>query len=194
VRSWAAAGIVVLASAVIVVGGSAAHAHTTLVSSTPADSAQLDTPPAIVELVFSEPVDPRLVTVVVSNADGAQWQDGAPVVSEAVVSQAVRPLVDAGDYTVAYRVVSSDGHPVTGELRFSVVASVSTSTASSSPTAAAGASSAPAARSRPADDGTSGSTVWTYAAIGLPMAALLFAGGMGLARARSRGGRRGHGG
>jgi methionine-rich copper-binding protein CopC len=192
VRSWAAAGIVVLVSAVIVVGGSAAHAHVTLVSSTPADSAQLDTPPAIVELVFSEPVDPRLVTVVVSSADGAQWQDGAPVVSEAVVAQAVRPLANAGGYTVGYRVVSSDGHPVTGELGFSVAAPVSTPPASS-PTAAAGANSTPAARSRPADDGTSGSTVWRYAAIGLPVAALLFAGGMGLARARSRGSRRGHG-
>jgi copper resistance protein C len=193
VRSRLAGGVVLLCLFLVALGHPA-HAHTTLVSSTPADAGRLDTAPATVELVFSEPVDPRLVTVVVTSADGAQWQDGAPVVSEAVVSQAVRPLANAGDYTVAYRVVSSDGHPVTGELRFSVAGSVSTPNPSSSPTAAAGASSTPAARSRAANEGTSGSTVWTYAAIGLPVAALLFAGGMGLARARSRGGRHGHGG
>jgi copper resistance protein C len=161
-----------------------AHAHTTLVSSTPADGAQVDSAPATVELVFSEPVDPRLVTVVVSSTDGTQWQDGAALVSEAAVSQAVRPLVNGGDYTVAYRVVSADGHPVTGQLTFSVAAPIATPTADAS--AASTPDSTPASRSRPVDDAAAGAVVWTYAAIGLPIAALLFAGGMLLARSRGR--------
>jgi copper resistance protein C len=191
---------VVLLWMLLVALGSPAHAHTTLVSSTPADGTQLDAPPSTIELIFSEPVDPRLVTVVVSGSDGAQWQDGTPGVAEAVVSQAVRPLVDGGDYMVAYRVVSADGHPVTGQVRFSVspAAPIATpaGTGNPTPSAAAAAGSTPAAVSRSTEQDPSGGTGWTYAAIGLPVAALLFAVGMLLARsrARSRGGIPGHGG
>ena len=78
--------------ALLVLVGPPAHAHTTLVSSSPADGAQLDTPPAAIELVFSEPVDARFVTVVVSSADGGHWEDGAPMVSETVVVQPVHRL------------------------------------------------------------------------------------------------------
>jgi copper resistance protein C len=170
---------------------SPAWAHTTLVSSTPADGAQVDIALTTIELVFSEPVDPRLVTVVVSSADGGEWQDGAPAVTEAVVTQAVRPLTGGG-YSVAYRVVSADGHPVTGELKFAVAATPPTTVAAASPTDVP--ISTPAARSRPANEAASGTSIWTYAAIGLPVVALLFAGGMALARAGTRGGRRGHGG
>ena len=69
-------------------------------------------------LVFTEPVNPELVTVVVTSTAGTQWQAGAPVVSAANVSQPLQPLTEAGEYVVAYRVVSADGHPVTGQVGF----------------------------------------------------------------------------
>ncbi len=186
---------IVLIWVVLVLLISPAQAHTTLVSSVPGDGTVIDTPPSAVELVFSEPVDPRFVTVVVSRGDGTQWQEGAPVALEAVVSQAVRPLVDAGDYTVAYRVVSADGHPVAGQLRFSVSPAVTptatatamaTTTPNATPSTVAAGGSTPAARSRSTDENVSGTAAWTYAAIGLPVVALLFAGGMVLARSRGR--------
>jgi copper resistance protein C len=177
-----------------------AWAHTTLVVSTPADGARVDLPPRAIELVFSEPVDARLVTVVVTSASGAQWQDGGPVVTGAVVSQPVRPLTEAGEYVVAYRVVSSDGHPVSDSLQFTLTPAASTPTAPSPASAARAGSPTAASRTQPAltAENSSGRAAWTYAAIGLPVAALLFVGGMALARARdrarSRGGVADHGG
>lgn len=170
-----------------------AWAHTTLVSSTPTDGAQLDTPPTTIELVFSEPVDPRLVTVVVSSPSGARWQVGAPVVTEAVVSQEVRPLPEVGEYAVAYRVVSADGHPVSGEMRFTLTEAAPMPTATSPPSVAAAATST--IDPRTATEDSSGIGAWTYAAIGLPVAAVLFVVGMGIVRtrARSRGGAPEHG-
>lgn len=176
--------------------GSAAWAHTTLLSSTPGDGATVDTPPTTIELVFSEPVTPELVTIVVSDAAGTEWQAGAPSVAEAVVTQTVRPLTDAGTYTVAYRVVSSDGHPVAGQVGFTLAAvPTPTPMPTAAPSASALSTATPvAAQAPPSSDDSAGSAVWTYAAIGLPVVALLFAGGMAVARAGSRGGRRGHGG
>jgi copper resistance protein C len=179
-----------------VLPGSAAWAHTTLVSSTPGDGETVDTPPTTIELVFSEPVTPEFVTIVVSDAAGTEWQAGAPIVAEAVVAQALRPLSEAGDYTVAYRVVSSDGHPVTGQVGFTLAsAPTPTPIPTAAPSASALSTATPlAAQAPPSSDDSAGSAVWTYAAIGLPVVALLFAGGMAVARAGSRGGRRGHGG
>ena len=123
--------------AFVVLVGPPAHAHTTLVSSSPADGARLDTPPATIQLVFSEPVDARFVTVVVSSADGGHWEDGAPMVSETVVVQPVQRLIDAGAYSIAYRVVAADGHPVTGELSFTMTVPMPTPAVTDSTTAAA---------------------------------------------------------
>ncbi|HJY24351.1 MAG TPA: copper resistance CopC family protein [Actinomycetes bacterium] len=197
-RGWVLVGLTVVA-AVVVFSAPPALAHTSLLSSTPADSAELDAPPAVVELVFTEPVNPELVTVVVTNTAGTQWQAGAPVVSAANVSQPLQPLTEAGEYVVAYRVVSADGHPVTGQvgfvLRLPVPASSNASTASTSVTALPTSTPVAARAQPPSTENSASSSAWTYAAIGLPVAALLFAVGMGIARsrARSRGGTGGHG-
>ena len=193
-RGWVLVGLTV-AAAVVVFSAPAALAHTSLLSSTPADSAELDAPPAAVELVFTEPVNPELVTVVVTSTAGTQWQAGAPVVSAANVSQPLQPLTEAGEYVVAYRVVSADGHPVTGQVGF--VLRLPAFAPSTEPSATALPTSTPvAARAQPpSTENSASSSAWTYAAIGLPVAALLFAVGMGIARsrARSRGGTGGHG-
>ncbi|MGH4001508.1 MAG: copper resistance protein CopC, partial [Pseudonocardiaceae bacterium] len=38
----------------------------------------------------------------------------------AIVSAPVRPLGSAGQYTIAYQVLSADGHPVRGAVRFTL--------------------------------------------------------------------------
>jgi copper resistance protein C len=195
----ARAGVVIgltLLWTLAVVPGSAAWAHTTLVSSTPTDGAQVDSSPATIELVFSEPVNPELVTVVVSDAAGTEWQAGAPIVTGAVVSQPLQPLTQAGAYVLAYRVVSADGHPVAGQVGFTLASlPAPTPIPTAAPSRSTLSTATPvAAQAPPSSDDSASSAVWTYAAIGLPVVALLFAGGMAVARAGSRGGRRGHGG
>lgn len=95
-----------------------AAAHNYLVSSTPSDGAVLDTAPSEVTLEFNGPVGQKFATVVVAGADGTTFQSGAPRVVGGTVTQRLRPIAEAGTYRVAWRVVSSDGHPISGTFEF----------------------------------------------------------------------------
>lgn len=113
--------VVVAAVAGLVLGATPAAAHTTLVDSNPADEATLTGPPAEVTLEFSEPVPQDFTQVAVLDADDNHYEDGAAQVVGASITQAVHDL-PVGDYRISYRVGSSDGHPVTGVLTFTVAA------------------------------------------------------------------------
>lgn len=110
-----------------------AFAHAGLVSSDPAEGATLQTAPKQVTLEFTEPID-LPAYVVVTGPDGTTHQLDDPVVTDAVVTQQLDPATLAasrleGAWTIAYRVVSRDAHPVQGHVRFRV----KTSSSSSSP-------------------------------------------------------------
>lgn len=113
--------VLVAAVAGVVLSATQAAAHTTLIGSTPEDGATLTGPPAEVTLEFNEPVQQDFTQVAVLDADDNHYEDGAPQVVGAIVTQAVHDL-PAGDYRISYRVGSSDGHPVTGVLTFTVAA------------------------------------------------------------------------
>lgn len=115
--------LVALAVVLLPVGAGPASAHASLVSSDPRDGARLERLPDEVTLVFTEEISPPAY-VVVRAAGGADLTRGEPVVDGATVTQAVDPEAAArdGDVTIGYRVVSVDGHPVTGELGFAVAA------------------------------------------------------------------------
>lgn len=113
-----------LIAALLAVGASLAlaapaQAHNVLVSSEPAKNAQLDVAPNKVELVFDQSIQPGDVNqVAVTGPGGTLWTDSPVQVDANRVSTAVRPLGPKGQYTVGYRVVSADGHPVSGQLTF----------------------------------------------------------------------------
>ena len=98
-----------------------AAAHTELKSSNPAAGVTLDAAPATVELTFTQPVQAEFAQVAVLDAAQAHFESGAASVAGEVVSQAVTAL-PAGAYTVSWRVVAADGHPVTGTYAFSIAA------------------------------------------------------------------------
>jgi methionine-rich copper-binding protein CopC len=105
---------------------------------TPSNGSTVSSAPSQVVLTFDEAVEPVGDAVVVTAPSGAKVGSGAPVVDGAVVTQQLVPLTEQGRYTVVYRVVSDDGHPVTGSLGFTLAATgVSTagpaSTGASSP-------------------------------------------------------------
>ena len=108
--------VLVLVGAVAV--GGTASAHTGLSSSDPADGAVLSAPPARVTLVFDGPMVNIGVAVVITGPDGQQYPTGTPVVDSTDVRTDVPAMGPAGRYTVTYRVVSGDGHPVEGQIRF----------------------------------------------------------------------------
>jgi len=99
-----------------------ASAHATLLRTAPAAGAILDQQPTELGLDFSEPVDLGLATVTVLDPGGTQVQQGRPAQGGAANEVVVR-LRDGlrdGTYLVTYRVVSADGHPISGGYAFSI--------------------------------------------------------------------------
>ncbi|MFF2620999.1 copper resistance CopC family protein [Oerskovia jenensis] len=105
-----------------VVGATPAQAHDRIISSDPADGAQLAAAPAALTMTFStEPlaVEPQ---VVVTDTAGTVVAQGSPTI-EGTSATFPWPAELTGDtYTVAWRVVSSDGHPIEGTFSFAVAA------------------------------------------------------------------------
>jgi methionine-rich copper-binding protein CopC len=109
----------VSAIALQLVGASEAMAHTRLVSSSPRMGAKLERLPDVVKLTFSEAVA-QPVALTVTGPDGSTLSAGKVSLRRASLS---RPLVttgeaSAGRYTISYQVTSTDGHPLSGTVRF----------------------------------------------------------------------------
>jgi copper resistance protein C len=92
-------------------------AHNTLTSTNPADQEMVQSPPQAVVLTFDDSVSATGTQVVVTGPSG-QIQQGQPRLVENTVSQDLQPGAPAGTYTVAWRVTSADGHPVSGTFSF----------------------------------------------------------------------------
>ncbi len=117
--------------------------HTVLRSVTPAAGARLDRAPAEIVLVFSEPLSPTFAQVSLSH-DGADVPLGAPTVADLTVRTQVTGTLAAGGYQIAFRVVSQDGHPVSGTSTFAVLGSGPPASASPAPGPAPAPAPAPA--------------------------------------------------
>jgi methionine-rich copper-binding protein CopC len=141
--------VLLLAFAAVGVAGAPAQAHNVLISSDPRDGSTLAASPERVTLVFDQAVRQGYAQVGVTGADGSSWADGSPEVAAERVSVKVRPLPGGGSYTVGYRILSADGHPVTGKISFTLAAGAS---------AASTGQAAPADQAAPAGQtGTAGS-------------------------------------
>ncbi len=122
--------LTVLAVLVVVVFGAplTASAHDVLETSTPTADSTVERMPQSVTLTFSEAPLSIGTQVVVTGPSGAV-QQGAPTMEGRVVTQAISSSAPAGSYTVAYRVTSDDGHPVTGSFAFIATTGLDGSTA-----------------------------------------------------------------
>ncbi|MER6945458.1 copper resistance protein CopC [Nonomuraea sp. NPDC000554] len=108
-----------LLAALLVLGTAGpALAHDSLKSSDPAKGATVGSLDRV-RLEFSSKV--RMPFVIVRGAgDQTEHQLGRPALDGAVVTQDLKGELPSGKYTIAYRVVSSDGHPIEGEIPFKV--------------------------------------------------------------------------
>jgi methionine-rich copper-binding protein CopC len=138
---------VVVAFAASMLGAGTAFAHNVLVHSDPANGATLSNGPARVTLTFDLPVQNVYSAVSVVGPDKLHYEAAASQVNGNSISADVSPLGPAGVYTVGYRIVSEDGHPVGGSITFTLS------------TAGGGrgvpAQQSPAAAQQAADPGTS---------------------------------------
>lgn len=138
-----------------------ATAHAALIGSDPRDGASLATAPQALSLTFSEAIQAGFSEVTVVGPGGRQWQSAEPSAGGAVVTVPVRPLGPAGEYTVGYRVLSADSHPVQGSISFTLTQPGPGASQAPSPAPAApgGGDSAPAAG---AGDADGGAPVWPW--------------------------------
>ncbi|WP_169949355.1 copper resistance CopC family protein [Microbispora sp. H11081] len=97
-----------------------ARAHDVLIGSDPRDGAVLGAMPATVTLTFNQVVRRDYARVAVTGPDGAHFEQGEVKVDGPRVSIGLRTDAPAGAYAIGYRIVSNDGHPVTGTVKFSV--------------------------------------------------------------------------
>ena len=125
--------LVTLVGLTLLVSAGSAVAHNELIGSDPPDGATVATGPAQVRLTFDLPLKPGFSTVTVTGPHSSQWQAGPPAEAGAVVSAPVRALGPAGQYTIAYQVLSADGHPVRGVVRFTLTTPGSGAAASPAP-------------------------------------------------------------
>lgn len=141
VRRLAAAAI--LAAVALVSTATSATAHASLTDSNPKDGASLAQMPETVSVTLNEPVaEPAYL--VVTDASGKALPGDPVSIDDKTVTTQLDSEVAAGEYSLAYRVVSVDGHAVTGKADFTI-----TTSAEPSPSATA---SVPTATATP-DDG-----------------------------------------
>lgn len=93
-----------------------AYAHADLTGTDPVNSQTLETAPEQITLTFNE--DVTLLESTELRSETTVNYD-AEVNAGVVILTPERPL-DKGTWTLAWRVVSSDGHPVGGTLRFTI--------------------------------------------------------------------------
>ena len=113
--AWLAATLV----AQVVMADSAA-AHAELVSTTPSNGERLDRSPARVTLEFTESV--RLLDggLKLLDANGETVPAPEPVVENGSVRWPMPASLPDGAYLVNWRVISGDGHPISGAFSFGV--------------------------------------------------------------------------
>lgn len=111
------------ASLILVLAGpvTASHAHDELVDSEPADGVELPAAPEEILLEFSGEVAPVGTFVIIEGPLG-EVTDGEPAVDGTEVTQPTLVDVPPGEYSVTWRVTSSDGHPISGEFGYSIAA------------------------------------------------------------------------
>ena len=111
----------------------AALAHDAVTGTSPADGSTVAAVPEKVEISMSN--TPAVIgsQVLVLDESGADWAAGEVDVLDKIATQALKPGTPAGKYTVKWRLVSSDSHPVEGIFSFVATAAGAGSGAGAGP-------------------------------------------------------------
>ncbi|WP_038171689.1 copper resistance CopC family protein [Tomitella biformata] len=109
-----------LTGAALVLGAGSASAHASLTSVDPADQSEIAQGPDEVQLTFNEAISPNFATITVVGPDNNLWSTGDVLVDGSTVGIKVGDLGPVGEYKIAYRVTSADGHVVDGIRTFTL--------------------------------------------------------------------------
>lgn len=118
---YKAAAAVLLLVMLMLTGAPMVSAHATLEQTVPTANAELKESPPKIELTFNEAIEPGVSSVEVLDSQSRKVTSAkAELNANRTVLQLALPVLDDGIYTVAYRIVSEDGHPVSGSYVFVV--------------------------------------------------------------------------
>ncbi|MCR1162187.1 copper resistance protein CopC [Paenarthrobacter sp. UW852] len=124
-----------------------ASAHDVAESTAPANGSSVAAVPASVSITFNNrPL--AIGSGVTVTAGGENWADGPVEIIDNQAVQKIREGAPAGEYTVVWRVVSSDSHPIEGTFTFKAAAGSTTATsgaAGASPSSSAPSNTVPTA-------------------------------------------------
>jgi copper transport protein len=116
-RSWLVIAVVLAA----LTATPAASAHAILQESNPTNNAVVRTSPKTVSLRFSEAVETAFGSIRVYDCGGARVDSGKILrPTKDSVAVAIDRKLGQGTYTVTWRVISADSHPVAGAFVFNV--------------------------------------------------------------------------
>lgn len=128
-------GTFVLAAALLGFGAPAL-AHDAAESSSPAQGTTVATAPEQVSVTFNKNPLGIGAQFSVKDSAGAEWADGAVEIVDSTATQKLKAGAPAGAYTVAWRVVSSDSHPIEGTFGFTAAAAAAGASAAAAPPSA----------------------------------------------------------
>jgi copper transport protein len=117
-RRVALLGTLAVLFSVLVATPAAAHAE--LVNISPANGAQLKTPPTQVQMTFTESVNLIDGGIRLVDEVGRTVPTSDPTVDGRIVTWPMPADIPDGTYIISWRVVSADGHPVGGASSFGV--------------------------------------------------------------------------
>lgn len=175
--------VALVAMIAVLLPGAPAFAHNALTEATPAKGSTVKKAPTSVKLKFLQKLNPQYTTIKLTGTAAIDVSE--PAVEGPVGSITFKPLVN-GAYTVAYSVVSTDGHTVKGSYKFTVAdpsatASPAPPSQAAAPPASSAAAPAPTTDLASADDSGNTGLIITVAAIVVVILAL---GGFLFARRR----------
>lgn len=120
-------------------------AHSELTSSTPGANAVVTSAPSTVRATFSDRIEPKFSKATLAVAGGAPRAVPVTVDGETLTASVPDSLRLTGAWKFAFRVVSVDGHPISGTIAFTV-RPVPASTSAAPTATTPGTATAPAAR------------------------------------------------
>ena len=123
--------VFVFGALAMLLGVTTASGHSQLVSSDPADGSVLSAPPTQLVLTFNEALLKEAVDVAIANAAGDVVSGDVATVVGAIATIPWPADLPPDNYSVSYRVVSDDGHPITGSIGFSYTSNSNTPSAAS---------------------------------------------------------------
>ena len=113
----------VMTGSLLFLGNSPSFAHAQLTSANPKANSVLFALPSTIKLQFTDDIiaDAGGNVITVTSASGRRIDVGATTVLGNQMTVKLRKISTLGKYTVRYRVISEDGHPVNASYKFSLV-------------------------------------------------------------------------